>query len=179
MAALSGGKALAARLEQLSKKVSNAAELRVGFLEGATYPAGTSVAMVAAIQEFGAPSRSIPSRPYFRSMIAKESGHWGDDVAALLQANDFDADAALKLMGAEIAAELRESIVALTDPALSPVTLMLRKMKAENPDLVITGAIVGEAARRVASGESPSGASTKPLVDTGHLLNSIDYEIKS
>jgi hypothetical protein len=63
-------------------------------------------------------------------------------------------------------------------PPLSPVTLMLRKMFGNSPEL-IRGRDVGEAARRVAAGESSDGVSTKPLVWTGHLLNSVEYEVKA
>ena len=56
---------------------------------------------------------------------------------------------------------------------------MLRMMKRDNPTLVVGGATVGEAARRVAAGQRATGVSTKPLVDTAHMLNSIDYEVKT
>jgi hypothetical protein len=49
---------------------------------------------------------------------------------------------------------------------------MLRKMFGNDPSR-ITGAAVGEAARRVKAGESTSGVSSKPLVWTGQLLGSI------
>ena len=68
---LKGGAKLKAYLTRLSKKVERSAVLRVGFLEGATYPNGTPVAMIAAIQEFGAPKAGIPPRSYFRPLIAK------------------------------------------------------------------------------------------------------------
>lgn len=97
-----GGEKLQAKLAEMAEKVSRPATLRVGFLEGATYPAtkptgkktlakakkyakagpaagssgGKLVAMIAAIQEFGAPSVGIPPRPYFRRMIRAKSPTW-------------------------------------------------------------------------------------------------------
>ncbi len=176
---LKGGEKLERFLKDLSAKVQKGATLNVGFLEGATYPDGKSVAMVAAIQEFGAPGASIPPRPFFRTMIDKESSSWGDKLAAALEATGYDADKALRILGEDIAGALRQSIIDTNSPALSEITLMLRKMKADNPDLKITGKTVGEAARRLAEGEEPTGVSTKPLVDSGHLLGSVDYEVKS
>ena len=56
MATLKGGAHADAYLQKIADRIKQAGTLRVGFLEGATYPDGTSVAMVAAIQNFGAPA---------------------------------------------------------------------------------------------------------------------------
>lgn len=176
---LSGGDKLMARLREISNSVARGGAVNVGFLENATYPDGTPVAMVAAIQEFGAPRASIPPRPFFRNMIAGHAEEWGDTLASALKAFDYDVAKALDFMGQDIQGELRQSIIDTNAPPLSEITLMLRKMRADDPNLIVTGATVGEAARRVAAGETASGVSTKPLVDTGVLLRSVDYEIKS
>jgi hypothetical protein len=175
--ALQGGEKLKAYLEKLSRQITKKSTLNVGFLAGATYPTGMPVAAVAAIQEFGAPRASIPPRPYFRTMVKAESPHWGPDLGKLLKANNFDAARALALLGEDIRGQLQQSIIDTNSPALSPITLMLRKMKSENQALVVTGRVVGEAAARVAAGESPGGVSTKPLVDTSHMINSADFEV--
>jgi hypothetical protein len=177
-ASIKGGDKLEAKLAEIARLFSNASSVRIGFLEKATYPNGTPVAMVAAIQEFGAPKAKIPPRPFFRNMIAAKKGEWPGAIAALLKANQYDAKLTLEQTGAAIAGQLRQSIVDILAPPLSPVTLMLRKMFGNNPS-AIRGRDVAEARRRVASGESASGVSTKPLVWTGHLLNSVDYEVKS
>lgn len=173
-----GGKALKAKLKDIAKKLGESGTVRVGFLENATYPDGTSVAMVAAIQNFGAPGAGVPARPFFTGMVEREGPTWGDKVAKVVVATGYDTARTLGLMGREIADELQDSIRETQEPPLSPVTIMLRSMRRENPDLKVTGATVGEAAARVAAGESPlSDTSTKPLIDTGDLLNAVDYEI--
>ncbi|NTI80451.1 hypothetical protein EXN69_23030 [Rhizobium rhizogenes] len=179
MVTLKGGDKLAAALAEIAKKVSKASEVDVGFLENATYPDGTNVANVAAIQEFGAPKAGIPPRPFFRTMIEQKSPEWPEAVGNLLVSNGYDGAKTLGQTGAAIKGQLQQSIIDTFAPPLSDITLMLRKMRAEDPELVVSGKTVGEAARRVASGESVEGVSTKPLVDSGHLLNSIDYEVKS
>jgi len=179
MPTISGGEKLRQRLDNLARKVKKAATVRVGFLEGSGYPNGTSVPMVAAIQEFGAPKAGIPPRPYFRTMVKAKSPEWPEAIAGLLQKTNYDAVATLASMGEGIAGQLRQSIVDTFEPPLSPITLMLRKMRAEKPDLIVTRRTVGEAARRIKAGEAPDGVSTKPLIDTGHLLQTIDYEVKS
>lgn len=179
MATLKGGDKLAAALAKISAGVSKPATLSVGFLEGATEPDGTSIPMIAAIQEFGAPKANIPPRPFFRNMISAKSGEWPSAVADLLKANDFDAVKTLGQAGAGIKGQLQESIINTYAPALSPVTVMLRGMKSNDQSLVVTGKTVGEAAERVAAGKTNYGASTKPLIDSGNLLNAVDFTVKS
>ena len=174
---IQGGNKFSAALQAMATAVTSADTVKIGILSGATYPNGTPVAMVAAIQEFGAPRAGIPPRPFFRNMIAAHQAEWGPATGELLKANDYDAAKTLAQVGEAIAGQLRQSIVDTNSPALSPVTLMLRKMQGEG--ITITGKQVGVARARVASGESTSGVSTKPLVWTGHLLNSIDYEVNS
>ena len=174
-----GGEKLKAHLKKLSKKVSKASVVEVGFFEGKNYSNGTSIPMVAAIQEFGAPAKGIPPRPFFRNMIKKEEGHWGGDVAALLQAHDYDAAKVLGFMGEEIEGELKQSIVDLTEPELSYVTLLLRERFGNNPQ-EITFADVTQARGDIAAGVKPnvSGTQAKPLIWTGSLLNSTTYKVK-
>lgn len=42
----------------------NATEVRVGFINGETYPDGTSVAEVAYKNEYGVPENNQPPRPF-------------------------------------------------------------------------------------------------------------------
>lgn len=179
MVQISGGDLLSKALEGISKDIKNGGSVDVGFLEDALYPDGTSVAMVAAIQEFGAPRAKIPPRPFFRNMVAKDSPQWPETISKLLVANNYDARKVLGIMGAHIASQLQDSIRETFEPELSPVTLMLRKMRKDNPSLVVTGKTVGEAARRVAAGESYAGVSTKPLVDTGQMLNKVSFRVNT
>ena len=174
---LKGGEKLKAHLDGLARKLQEGASVNVGFLEGATYPDGTSVPMVAAIQNFGAPSQGIPPRPFFSNMVEKESDHWGNDTSEALKHADYDAARAMDFMGMQISDELRQSIVDLSDPALSKVTVLLRQRFGNNTSK-ITFADVQQARRDIANGEEPS-ANSKPLVWTGNLLNSVDYEVKT
>lgn len=164
-------------LEDIARKMGGGS-VSVGFMDGATYPDGTPVAAVAFWQEFGVPSRSIPPRPFFRDMIASESPEWPKRMAALAKATDYDGPKVLAMMGEDIKGALQKSIVDTNSPALSPITRMLRKMVGNQPEL-ITGGMVGEAARRVAEGEEgASGTQAKPLVWTGHLITSITYKVQ-
>jgi hypothetical protein len=175
----SGGEALEAKLREIAKQAGKAGTLNVGFLENATYPDGTSVAMVAAIQEFGAPAVGIPPRPFFRNMIAAKSPGWAQSLGNLAVNNDYDMEKTLGQMGEGLKGQLQQEIIDTNDPPLSPVTVMLRGMRSHDQNLVVTGKTVGEAAQRVDDGLTNYGASDKVLDDSGHMINSVDYQVKT
>lgn len=143
---LTGGQALERKLAELAKSLQSGAEVRVGFLDNATYPDGTSVALVAVVQDFGSPVNGIPPRPFFRNMVADKSPQWPNTMANLLRANNYDARLTLGQMGAGIAGQLRQSIHDTNAPPLAASTIAAK-------------------------------GHTKPLVDTGHLLQSVDFEV--
>lgn len=148
MATLRGGKEFENALRKLAKNIARPASVKVGFLEKSKYPDGTPVAMIAAINEYGAPSRAQPPRPFFRRMIADKQGEWPEAIAKLLRANDLDAVKTLDLAGAAIAGQLRQSIRDLRDPPLAPSTIRRKGF-------------------------------SKPLIDTGFMLGSVDHEVKT
>ncbi len=146
MATLSGGDALQKKLAEIAEKMGGG-EVSVGFMEGATYPDGTPVAAVAFWNEFGVPANNQPPRPFFRGMIAKESGEWAGKMGALAKATDYDGQKVLAMMGEDIKGALQQSINDLVSPPLAQ-----RTIDAKGFD--------------------------KPLIDTGHMLNSVAYEVK-
>lgn len=158
MASFSGGERLRERLEELSRRIGDRPDVKVGFLAGASYPDGTPVATVAAVQEFGTRIErqradgspyvvEIPSRPFFRNMIAASKGGWSSAIAKNLKATDFDVNRTLDRMGQGIKGQLQQSIRDTNDPPLAPSTIAAK------------------------------GFST-PLIDTGHMLNSVDYRVE-
>lgn len=190
MSDLSGGEKLQKYLEEMEKNLSSGSGLKVGFLEGSTYPDGTSVPMVAAVQEFGGsiniPARkqviyrkfnertgniddyrfvkasksnlsqvvevpahtiTIPSRPFFRNMIAEKSPAWGADMAAIMKISDYDAKKSLSLMGERIVGQLKESIANMSEPPNAASTI--RDKGFDNP-----------------------------LIRSGHMQSSADYEVE-
>lgn len=141
-----GGDKLDKALADIARRLKQGGALKVGFLEGAKYPNGTSVALVAAVQNFGAPGRGIPARPFFSNMVEAKSPAWPGALGALLKNTGYDVDAALKLMGEEIKGQLQQSIRDTNSPPLSPLTIERKGFE-------------------------------KPLIDTGHMINSVDYEV--
>ena len=118
-----GGEALMKKLRELSRNVEKGAALKAGFLEGTVYEGGTSVPMIAAIQEFGAPKRHIPPRPFFRPMIAKCSPGWGALLAEQLKRTSYDTRRSLGALGSLIEGQLQQSIRDVVDPPLAPSTV--------------------------------------------------------
>lgn len=143
----SGGSRLEEALRKMADNLNKGKEVRVGFLEGATYPDGTSVPMVAAIQNYGAPAAGIPPRPFFSGMVKEKSPDWADSMAGALKANDYDAKVALGQMGEGIKGQLQGSITDLTEPELADSTKAAKGFDA-------------------------------PLIDTGHMQSSVDFEVK-
>ena len=148
MATISGGAKAEAYIADLVARAGNPASVKVGFLAGATYPDGTSVAMVAAIQNFGAPSRGIPPRPFFSNMVEAKHNQWGPATAMAMQRTNDNAAKALGIVGAGIAGQLQQSIRDTNSPPLKPATVARKGFD-------------------------------KPLIDTGHMLNSVSYEVTS
>jgi hypothetical protein len=175
MVTLTGGDKLDAFLRDLERRATRGGTLRVGFLEGATYPDGTSVAMVAVTQNYGSPARGVPPRPFFSNMIADKSPSWPASFETVFRSANYDGHKALELFGQGVAAQLRASIITTSDPPLSPVTLLLRDRFPTDDGY--TFADVLQARRDIAAGEAVPSGHSNPLVWGGTLLNSVDAEV--
>lgn len=150
---LTGAPGLMKKLKEIAQRMGGGS-VSVGFLEGATYPNGTSVPAVAFWNEFGKMVQSqegnyfqLP-RPFFRQMIAKESPTWPRKMAKLAKATGYDGPRVLALMGEDIKGGLQESINSLDSPPLAPSTVAAKGF-------------------------------SKPLIDTSHMINSVDYEVNT
>ncbi|VEB99948.1 Uncharacterised protein [Cedecea lapagei] len=139
-------------LQDIADKL-NASEVKAGFYSGATYPDGTSVAMVAARNEYGDPANNQPPRPFFRNAITNKQEEWKGSISRGL-ASGIDAKGVLEVVGAQIKGDIQESISELMEPALSPVTIHRRRTRKERKN-----------------------DSTKPLVDTGVMFSDVNYEV--
>jgi len=174
---LSGSDAVMKALEDIAKKMGGGT-VSVGFMENAKYSDGTPVAGVAFWNEFGhdGPFPS-PPRPFFRTMIAKESPGWPAKMAALAKATDLNGSKVLALMGEDISGALVESIDNVTAPELSKTTLRLREVFGNSPEKIKFSDVL-QAQRDVAAGAKiATGTHAKPLTWTGHMKNSITYKV--
>lgn len=72
---ITGGKKLQAALEKLSEKVTKAASLRVGFLEGSTERTGLSTPLLAYMNEYGG-RYTLPERDVTTYKSVKANGEY-------------------------------------------------------------------------------------------------------
>ncbi|EOV0796414.1 TPA: hypothetical protein PXJ50_003897 [Yersinia enterocolitica] len=139
-------------LEQVGKTLESK-QVKVGFVDGATYPDGESVAQVAADNEWGDPAARRPPRPFFRNAISEKSGDWAEMVSRGIRAG-IDTTQVLEVVGAQIKGDVQESIKTLIEPKLSDATLHIRKTRKVLPN-----------------------QSDKPLVDTKVMIGDVNYEV--
>ena len=144
MAVLSGGQNVERYFRDLAQRVRRGGTLEVGFMSGATYPDGTPVPLVAALNEFG--TSRVPPRPFFRSMIAQKSSGWGPAAARLLAQNNYDVRTTLTLVGEGIKGQLQQSIASNTPPPNAPSTVA---RKGHGRTLIDTGQMLNSVTYRV------------------------------
>ncbi|MPV99821.1 hypothetical protein [Bombella apis] len=149
-ARMKGGANLAKYLTELKQNATSARRVDVGFFRDATYPDGTSVATVAAVQEFG--NDRVPARSFMRTTVAERSRQWPGAAAAVLRATGCNARQAMETMGQVAAQEMQSKISEITEPPLAASTVKQREKKgSERPD--------------------------KPLIDTATMINSLRYQV--
>jgi hypothetical protein len=161
-----GGKKLTLALQALEKKITNAGVLRMGFLEGATYPQKTnarflkavgsnaapkvqpvlSIAQVAFWNEYG--TTTAPARPAFRTTIQRHSKEWGDRLGKAVKVMNYDGQKALALLGQSMRDDLENEIAQWTSPGNAALTIKIKGFD-------------------------------KPLVDSGDMQRAPDYEVKA
>ncbi len=161
--------AVTAKLLDLAKRASGS--VQVGFIDSDQAP-------IAFWNEFGHKGRfPSPPRPFFRTMVANESGKWPAMMAQALRANKMDGHKTLAFMGEEIDGSLKQSIIDFTSPALSPTTLRLRLRFGNNPQNIRARDVV-QAQREVAAGAPvATGTQAKPLIWTGDMLQATTYKV--
>lgn len=163
--------------KMLSQLITNMEALentqaKVGWFESAKYESGRPVAAVAAGNELGIPSRSIPPRPFFRPTEMSKKNEW-ENTAGTMAGRVLEGKAtaleAMEVLGIKAEGDVLDTIVSITQPPLSMITLLARKRRKEGK--AVTGKTIGEFAKQLASGPpNVSGVSTKPLNDTGHMI---------
>ena len=125
-------------------------EGRTGFFEDATYPNGTKVAYVAAIQELGYEEGGIPARPFMRPAVTKNKSRWSDFAARIAKRilkGTQTAQGGMEDLAEFAAEDVKQAIEAVTTPTLKPGTLAARRAKGRTSD--------------------------KPLIDTKLMIRSV------
>lgn len=142
-------------LDQLLGRYRQQAELAVGYPLGTSgtstrYPDGTSVLMVAAVNNFGSPSRGIPARPFMHEG-GPEAVKATEPVAAVM--------------------------VPLVNAGKATIEDALREMgpyaQGAMQDKITSGPWEPNAPRTVAE-----KGSAQPLIDTGLLRSTLTWAVR-
>ncbi len=167
---------------------------KVGWFKSAQYPDGTSVAMVAAIQEYGSPAHSIPPRLGMRQTISENQEKWKRTAARISKKvvrGEAEVKDVLEAVILQAEGDMRRTISKVQEPPLKLSTLILRKQRKLGNKT--TGKSVGEAVKQAENynfvGPRPkgqknpkiniSGVSKKPLVDTRVLINTLTSAVEN
>lgn len=115
---------------------------------------------IGAVHEFG--SGRIPERSFLRSTV--DSGKpmdFAEQVSAKVARGQMTADRAAQQIGVVTVGEVKQTIAAKIPPPLSEQTIKRRLEKGAH-----------------GGGLASLGNSTTPLVDTGQLVQSIQYRVE-
>ncbi len=159
----------------------------VGWLESAMYDDNTPVAGIAAVHEYGSTKRGIPPRPFLRTTEDEKKGSWKKFIesgARRILKGESTANEVMELLGLKIVGQIKVAIKNVNAPELSPITIALRKIRADG-DKKIGGALVGSVAKAIAEGKTGAGelgdqtfANKKPLNETGYMIATITHEVR-
>jgi hypothetical protein len=137
--------------KKLSGKVG-----KVGWFQGAKYPNGTPVALIAAIQEKGYEPKNIPARPFMRPTIDQYQVTWKKiafNGSLKILKNEYTIENVLDLIGQKAVGQIRKTIANIYTPALKATTIANRLRKYSDKTLI--------------------GNLYKPLIDTKHMYNTL------
>lgn len=149
MATIKGGDRATSRLKEIKAQIAGGKKLRVGFLEKAKYPDGTPVALVAALNEFGHRARD-------GSLV----GPW-PFFRNMIAAKKEEWPRAFAIQLKNYNYNLMAAYKSMGEGIRSQLMESIRAIMAPplRPSTI----------RR-------KGFS-KPMIDTSHMLNSVDYEV--
>lgn len=154
---------------QQTAKALNHSQSKVGWFASAQYEGGQPVAGIAAVQEFGSPSKGIPPRLGMRATATEKRQEWAKTVEAVSRAAAQGKIAPGKVMEAVAMAaggHVAATITKVTSPALKDATVAARKRRLADGGKSLKGA----------KGAAGVAGIAKPLVDSGILLNTLSYE---
>lgn len=135
----------------------NGTRSKVGWFPSAKYEDGTPVALVAVVHEYGSTKKGIPPRLGMRETAEAKKAEWVRDAHVLSKAvldGKMPPQAIAEGVAQKAESDIRRTITKVSTPPLAEATIAARK-------------------RRHSKGK----ASTKPLVDTGILLNTLTSQV--
>lgn len=189
MAKLTGGKKTVAVLREIAARLDRAKNVEVGFLENATYDDGTPVAYIAAINEFGG-TFDVPERQVTVYRKLNKNGEFarGGRFVKKSVANVATTHVSPAHKITIPSRPFFRTTIAEHQAEWGPQLGALVTKNGYDADKALAAmgqVIVGEIRQGIVDMNTPPNAPStlrrkkgaKPLVDTGHMLNSVDSEV--
>ncbi|GEM_PF-278289 len=161
-------------LDRLRQRlVGDGRVVNVGVPDGGREKDGTSVAMIAAVHEFGSPSQGIPERPFLRVAIRRNRQKYAElnraNLVKILRGR-MTAEQALGQLGEMAKGDTQSEIRYGDFESLKAATIKARERKRNK-------GYNRALKRRAASKGATAGPIDKPLIDSGQLSESIAWEL--
>lgn len=176
-------------MDEMNRKLSTASRVMVGFFENATYPDGTPVAMVAAVQEYGATiDIDAGETTVYRSIDKDGEFLKGGKFVEKAKAN-FATTHTVPTHTVRIPARpfFRNGIAKYSKewPGLIARKLKQFDYDAQRTLEAVGDVVIGEFKQSIKdTNEPPLAPSTvrakgfdKPLIDTAVMINSVDKDV--
>lgn len=184
-----GGEKLEAKLREIAEKAGRANTVRVGFLEGATYPNGLPVAYIAAINEYGGTAK-VPAHDVTVNRKIKTNGEFAQN-GRFVKAEKANYSTVHHVEEYTITVPARPYFRGMIQahkgewgPALGKI------IKAADYDAAVALGRLGSMVRdqlqdSIREFSDPANAKSTirkkgfndPLVDSSHMLNGADFEV--
>lgn len=175
---------------QLQQQLARPPTLQIGFLDGATYPDGTSVPLIAALNEYGGVIKRPASQiTIYRKVNAAGTGFLRNGRFVRRSQSNFASTHAVPAYTITIPPRpfMRTMITKYSkDWGREAGQLLVSNNYDMDRAMHLMGErIKGQLQQTIIEFKSPPNAPSTiarkgfndPLIDTGHMLNSVDYEI--
>jgi len=151
--------------------------VRVGVPSGDAEADGTSVAMIAAVHEYGSPSQGIPERPFLRVAMQENTKKYvllnRRNLIEVLNKR-MTIEQALGQLGAMAQGDVQAKLKNGDFKPLDPKTIAARRRARSNG---YNKALLRKVAKKQGAGNA-AGPIDRPLIDSGQLRQSIAWEIE-
>lgn len=142
---------------------------KIGWFKSAKYEDGTPVAEVAAVQEYGVPSKNIPSRSFMRRTLTENKNNYRSlvqSVAKSILNGKTTPQSGLELIASKVAGDMRKTISQIQEPPLKFDTI---KARLDRRKLKLS--------KNKKARKKTIGSLTKPLIDTGLMYGTLTYHV--
>lgn len=144
--------------QKIKKRLKSKANLEIGFIDGAKYPNGASVASVAFWNNYG--TWNIPARPFFDNAISENKKKWFQTYKQAIQSGRNSIEA-LEITGTVAKDDISQSIVNYNE--------------VPNAEVTINGGFVKSKTGKIIKIEGKG--SSNPLVNTAFMASNVTYKV--